>query len=109
MRTVSASSIKLIPSRRQWCAWRTLPDADLCPFHYPSQVEIIACNFYALFTTSTPILTKFLGAIGYASQCRKKLSEGVMDVVMDILYVGGIAGFFLLVWALAQACDKLGS
>ncbi len=32
-----------------------------------------------------------------------------MDMLMDILYVGGIAGFFLLVWALAQACDNLGA
>lgn len=32
-----------------------------------------------------------------------------MDVLMDVLYVGGIAVFFVLVWALAQACDKLGS
>ena len=31
-----------------------------------------------------------------------------MDYVMDILYVGGIAGFFLLIWALVQGCDKLG-
>ncbi len=32
----------------------------------------------------------------------------LMNYLMDILYVGGIAGFFLLVWALAQACEKLG-
>lgn len=32
-----------------------------------------------------------------------------MDVLMDVLYVGAIAVFFALVWALAQACDKLGS
>jgi hypothetical protein len=32
-----------------------------------------------------------------------------MDYLMDVMYVGGIAGFFLLVWALAQACDKLGA
>ncbi len=31
-----------------------------------------------------------------------------MDYLMDILYVGGIALFFLLVWALALGCDKLG-
>ncbi|HTD04545.1 potassium ABC transporter ATPase [Undibacterium sp.] len=27
---------------------------------------------------------------------------------MDILYVGGVVVFFLLIWALAQGCDKLG-
>jgi hypothetical protein len=32
-----------------------------------------------------------------------------MEYVMDIVYVGGIAAFFLLVWALTQACDKLGA
>lgn len=31
-----------------------------------------------------------------------------MEFLMDVVYVGGIVGFFLLVWALAQACDKLG-
>jgi hypothetical protein len=32
-----------------------------------------------------------------------------MDMLMDVLYVCVLAGFFLLVWALAQACDKLGA
>ncbi len=31
-----------------------------------------------------------------------------MDVLMDVLYGGAIAGFFLLVWGMAQACEKLG-
>ncbi|MFZ6760168.1 potassium ABC transporter ATPase [Undibacterium sp. Ji50W] len=32
-----------------------------------------------------------------------------MDYLMEILYVGGLLVFFLLVWALIQACDKLGA
>lgn len=32
-----------------------------------------------------------------------------MDYLMEILYVGGLGVFFLLVWALIQACDKLGA
>jgi hypothetical protein len=31
-----------------------------------------------------------------------------MDYVMDILYVGGIIGFFLLIWVLVVGCEKLG-
>ncbi|WP_394780732.1 potassium ABC transporter ATPase [Undibacterium sp.] len=31
-----------------------------------------------------------------------------MDYLMDILYVGGIVLFFLLIWALAKGCDALG-
>jgi len=32
-----------------------------------------------------------------------------MDYVMDIAYVGAIAGFFLLLWAMVKGCDKLGA
>jgi|GEM_PF-1637916 len=32
-----------------------------------------------------------------------------MEYLMEIAYVGGIGFSFLLVWALAQACDKLGA
>ncbi len=31
-----------------------------------------------------------------------------MDYWTDVLYVGGIAVFFLLIWALVLGCDKLG-
>jgi len=31
-----------------------------------------------------------------------------MDYLMDIVYAGGIVAFFLLTWALARGCDKLG-
>jgi hypothetical protein len=61
-----------------------------------------------LFTPFLSVFTKFLQAFGYSSQCKKPTGE-IMDMLMDVLYVGGIAGFFLLVLALAQACDKLGA
>ncbi len=32
-----------------------------------------------------------------------------MDNLIDVLYIGGIAGFFLLVLALAVICHKLDS
>ncbi len=31
-----------------------------------------------------------------------------MDYWLDIVYVGGISVFFLLILALAKACEKLG-
>ncbi|WP_188568577.1 potassium ABC transporter ATPase [Undibacterium terreum] len=31
-----------------------------------------------------------------------------MDYLLDIFYVGGMLAFFLLIWALAKGCDKLG-
>jgi len=33
----------------------------------------------------------------------------MMNLLLDVVYAGSIAGFFLLVWALAQACENLGA
>jgi len=32
-----------------------------------------------------------------------------MEYLMEFLYLAGMAGFFLLVWALVLACDTLGA
>jgi hypothetical protein len=74
---------------------------------YPGIYGIFLRNFYSLFTPSLSVFTKFLQAFGYSSLCKKPTGK-VMDVLMDVLYGGGIAGFFLLVWAMAHACEKLG-
>jgi len=53
------------------------------------------------------VFTKFLRHSVYYAQYQKLEGE-IMDYLMDILYVGGITGFFLLMWAMVKACEKLG-
>jgi hypothetical protein len=74
--------------------------------HFYSFFCVFLRNVYILFTPRLRVFTKFLCPSGYSSVVK---NEGViMDYLMDILYVGGVVVFFLLIWALAQGCDKLG-
>jgi len=70
------------------------------------------CVFFLQFLhflyAASPSLYKFFTACSLFFKCKKSMGKR-MDYLMEILYVGGLAVFFLLVWALIQVCDKLGA
>ncbi|MFZ6768831.1 hypothetical protein ACO0LM_17375 [Undibacterium sp. Di26W] len=88
--------------------WAGTMSGKYCRKHKILCYHRFSANFYAFFTPPRQVFINFLLPARYSSLCKKSMGKH-MDYLMEILYVGGLGVFFLLVWALIQACDKLGA